>query len=77
MNKITKKNVANKYRQGSGWVVSNYNPRVGMWSSSNEISYEKACRFVREYKAAWDTTTQTYAETVLDMCYMQNKQAKK
>lgn len=58
--KVTKKTVATKYRQGTGWVVSLYNPKYDGWVLSNEMSYWGACASVKEAREAWNTKKQEY-----------------
>ena len=45
---VTQKNVATKYRQGRGWVVSSYCPQYKAWSTSQEMTYRAACQAVAE-----------------------------
>jgi len=59
---VTKKNVASKYRQGSGWIVSSYSPKYQTWITSNEMQYEAACASVKKSRERWNTKEQRYAE---------------
>ena len=59
---VTKKTVASKYRQGSGWIVSTYNPQYDGWTTSGEMSYWGACAAVKNAREAWNTKTQKYDE---------------
>ena len=58
--KVTKKTVVSMYRQGTGWIVSNYEPSYKSWMTSGELSYTMACRLVKECRQTWDTTKQLY-----------------
>lgn len=58
--KVTKKTVASKYRQGTGWVVSSYNPKYDSWVLSSEMSYWGACADVKSAREAWNTKKQEY-----------------
>lgn len=60
MGRITKRNVANKHRQGAGWIVSTYDPGYDAWVESGEMSYWAACTAVRKARYSWDTKKQEY-----------------
>lgn len=60
--KVTKKSVASKYRQGSGWIVSSYIPQYDGWMTSDEMSYWRACASVKFAREAWNTKAQKYDE---------------
>ena len=62
--KVTKKNVASKYRVGNQWVVSHYAPQYDMWEESRSMDFYSACRAVGRYRDYWDTKTQSYKEGV-------------
>ena len=59
---VTKKTVASKYRQGSGWIVSSYSPQYDGWTTSDEMSYWGACAAVKDARETWNTKTQKYEE---------------
>ena len=60
--KVTKKTVACKYRQGSGWIVSSYSPQYDGWTTSEEMSYWGACAVVKNARETWNTKKQKYDE---------------
>lgn len=58
--KVTKKTVAMKYRQGTGWVVSSYCPPYDSWIVSSEMSYWGARAVVKALRESWNTKKQEY-----------------
>ena len=64
---ITKQQVASKYRQGDGWIVSTFDPQVNAWRESHEMSYFAACRLVRESREDWNTEKQNYNEVLANV----------
>ena len=40
-----------KYRQGAGWVVASWDPKVRAWRTSHQMSYSHACQRVRDLRA--------------------------
>ncbi len=58
--KVTKKNVAYKYRLGRQWIAGTYEPQYGTWEESRPVDYYTACRIVRNARINWDTKTQQY-----------------
>jgi len=58
--RVTKRTVASKRSQGSGWVVSTYAPEYNSWVESGEMDYWKACRAVKEARETWNTKKQQY-----------------
>lgn len=60
MKNVTKKTVANKHRQGAGWVTSIYSEYYDAWVESGEMNYWAACRAVKEARESWDTKKQQY-----------------
>jgi hypothetical protein len=58
--KITKKTVAYKYRQGSGWVVGTWSTQHKAYFISPEKGYWDACECVRTARETWDTKSQEY-----------------
>ena len=63
--KVTKKTVASKYREGTGWVVSSYCPQYDGWVASSKMSYWEACASLKEARETWNTKKQDY-EIVID-----------
>jgi len=61
---VTKQQVASKHRQGNGWIVLTYDPRVDTWRESHEMSYPAACHAVREAREDWNTAKQQYNEAL-------------
>jgi len=60
MKKLSKKDVAYKYRQGRGWIVSVYNPDRAGWYLTEEKNYWSACALVREVRNSYDVKTQAF-----------------
>jgi hypothetical protein len=58
--KVTKKTVASKYKQGSGYIVSYYSMMYDSFVTSGEVPHWKACSLVRECREHWDTRKQEY-----------------
>lgn len=58
--KVTKKTVASKYREGTGWIVSSYCPKYDGWVASSRMTYWAACASLKECREAWNTKLQSY-----------------
>lgn len=60
MENLSKKEVAYKYRQGSGWIVGTWDASVNSFRLSNEMTYWAACKLIKSTREDWDTKAQDY-----------------
>lgn len=61
MKKLSKREVAGKYRQRPGWVVYYFSGN-GDEVVSNEMDYHAACALVRELRNSWNVQEQRYED---------------